>query len=645
MSEQNYWTRTAGRRLSRRGVLRGSAVAGLGLAGAALIGCGDDDDDDEAPAAQAPASGGAAAPGGVTAAADQQAKYGGLFTNTRTRSPTGHFDPHTALNEQLAFWWFIGNQGTFMTQDGSEVLPELLESWEITGDGTEMIVKVRSNAKWHDRGVEAGRALDAEDAVYNLMRLSGKLDSENAGLYQWRSMFQGMERAEAVDEKTVKVTFAHPTSTFLAGMAYSRVIWASRDFLDAGGDFTDAESMVGTGPFVMDEFTEDQRIVFKKNPQYWDEGLPYVDTVRTEIIPDTNSAVTAFAQGDLDHVSGQNKVIRETVLKLVPEAVERKWLGPCCWLQWRFNAQRKPFDDPRVRRALFLVPDYHRMNNEFWGEGYWSPAAALSSAYPDMYQADEVVKLPGYNPDTKEQDRKDAVALLAAAGFPDGEIDFGIMHYGSSYFQSNAIFIQSDLQKVWPKMGANLDLAPDTPSFGKRQTSNDYDTLSYTQFFAADSVLEGFAQYHSRNEAGGTEGGRNYGRFSDQGVDDLLQQAIRTLDLDERKIVLREFQDLVLELHAHRRPGHELDLRSLPPRDRRHRQLGQPPRAPQLGARDLAERRLSGRPRRTEPRRPPPRRPVARREAPHPEGCGASRVRPCVRGDSLCVRAQRYDCR
>ena len=61
-------------------------------------------------------------------------------------------------------------------------------------------------------------------------------------------------------------------------------------------------------------------------------------------------------------------------------------------------------------------------------------------------------------------------------------------------------------------------------------------------------MLEGFAQYHSRNEAGGTEGGRNYGRFSDQGVDDLLQQAIRTLDLDERKIVLREFQDLVLEL-------------------------------------------------------------------------------------------------
>ena len=57
MSEQNYWTRTAGRRLSRRGMLRGTAVAGLGLAGAALIGCGDDDEEEEA----APASVAAAA--------------------------------------------------------------------------------------------------------------------------------------------------------------------------------------------------------------------------------------------------------------------------------------------------------------------------------------------------------------------------------------------------------------------------------------------------------------------------------------------------------------------------------------------------------------------------------------------------------
>ena len=552
MSEQSYWARTAGRRLSRRGVLRGSAVAGLGLAGAALIGCGDDDDD-EAPAAQAPApaTGGTAAPSGAateTAAPAGGPIDGGIFNSGRDRSVKGHYDPHINLNDHLAFWTFIGNHGTDMTQDGSEIIPELLESWEIPGDGTEMIAKVRSTAKWHNKPPVNGRALDAEDAVFNLLDIAAILRPERAAEFHSRSVLAGLEDAEAIDEQTLRIKFEHPVSTFLAGLGHFRSQWSPRDFESAGGDYTDGESLVGTGPFVVDEFVPDQKMVFSKNQEYWKPGQPHFDGHRWVWLPDATSQATAFAQGDINVISGTNKVVRETVLKLAKDAQERRWDFPS-WIHIRFNPTRKPFDDVRVRRAIFLVPDWHRMMDEHFGEGFWNPSGALASAYPEAIQPDELRAMPGYRQDTagKEADIQEAVALMTAAGFPDGDITFGITHYASSssaYFQNNAIRAQADLSRVWPKMTAELDQTPDTPSFGKRQAGNDFDTISYTIHGVPDGVLELISDYATQ---GGLRGGRNYGKWSDPTTDDLLDQAIKELDIEARSVIARKAQDHLIE--------------------------------------------------------------------------------------------------
>ena len=551
MSEQSYWQRTAGRRLSRRGVLRGSAVAGLGLAGAALIGCGDDDDDEEAaaPAAQAPAPAGATtAPAQPTQAAapEEQINRGGIVKDHRTRAITGHFDPHINLNNQLAPWHAIGNFGTDMTQDGEEVLPELLESWEIPGDGTEMIAKVRSNAKWHNRGSEAGRALTAEDAVFNIMDIGALLRPERATEFHSRSVMVGLIDAEAIDEKTVKINFAHPTSTFLAGISHYRTHWYSKDFEKGGGDFTKPEELVGTGAFTIEKFIEDQRVEYKANPEYWKEGQPYLDGYTNILLPDNTVAITQLQQGGIHFMTAAGRVDRETIDKLVSDRNMRVW-DFISWIHWRFQVNRKPFDDVRVRRALFLVPDYLKMNSEFFGDGFWNWAGAMSAAYPEAYQAEDLIKMPGYNPDTKEQDIKDAVALMTAAGFPDGEIDFGITHgpFGG-YIQGNPIRIQADLQRVWPKMGAKLDTTADSPSFAKRQAGADFDTISYTIHGVPDGILELISDFGTLDTHGGTGGGRNYGRHSNPEIDDLLVKAVRELDSEARKKIAREVQDIAI---------------------------------------------------------------------------------------------------
>ena len=547
MSEQSYWARTAGRRLSRRGVLRGSAVAGLGLAGAALIGCGDDDDD-EAPAAQAPApaTGGTAAPQATAAPGEQQITRGGIFTDHRTRAVTGHFDPHINLNNQLAPWHAIGNFATDVTQDGEEVLPELLESWEIPGDGTEMIAKVRSNARWHNRGSEAGRTVTAEDAVFNIMDIAALLRPERATEFHSRSVMVGLIDAEAIDEKTVKINFAHPTSTFLAGISHYRTHWYSKDFEKDGGDFTKVDQLVGTGAFTVEKHVEDQRTEYKANPDYWKDGPPYLDGYTSVLLPDNTVAITQLQQGGIHAMAAANRVDRETIAKLVPDHNLQVW-DFISWIHWRFQVNVKPFDDPRVRRALFMVPDYLKMNVEEFGDGFWNWAGAMSAAYPEAYSGEDISKMQGWNPDTKEQDRKDAVDLMTAAGFPDGEIEFGITHppFGR-YFTGNPIRIQSDLARVWPKMNAVLDLSADSPSFAKGQAAGDFDTIGYTIHGVPDGILELISDFGTLDTHAGTGGGRNYGRYSNSEVDDLLVKAVRELDSEARKTIALEIQDLLI---------------------------------------------------------------------------------------------------
>ena len=553
MSDHGYWRRTAGRRLSRRGVLRGSAVAGLGLAGAALIGCGDDDDDEAAaPAARAtaaaPAPGAPAAPKESGAPAEEQINRGGSYAKGYRRSIKGHFDPHINLNDQLQFWNLIGSYGTDQSQDGTEIIPEALESWEIPGDGTEVIAKVRANMNWHDKPPVNARAVDAEDAVFNLLDIAALLRPDRASEFHSRSLMAGLVGAEAIDEKTLSIKFAHPVSTFFAGLSHFRAQWSPRDFESGGGDFTDGQSLVGSGPWVIDKFVPDQRLVMKANPDYWKTGQPYFDEWETKFVPDANSEITAFSQGEIQTVVGSNKVGRQTIEKLEPDAHQRIWDFPS-WIHLRFQVNRKPFDDVRVRRAIFLAMDYHKMMGQFFGEGFWRLAGAMSTAYPEAYQPEDLALMPGWNPDTKEQDIQDAIALMTAAGFPDGEIEFGITHYGTgSYIDEDALRAQGQLKAVWPKMGANLNKLPDAPSFGKKQAAGDFDTISYTIHGVPDGVLEIISDFGTQGTQGGTGGGRNYGRFSDAESDALMDKAVRELDREERTVIMRTLQDRLIAL-------------------------------------------------------------------------------------------------
>jgi ABC-type transport system substrate-binding protein len=523
-------------RPSRRHLLRGAVYGGGGLAAAWLLACGGD--------------GGKTAPGGTPAggAAAQQGtpKRGGTVRVPQSTDYNDVMDPHTSLFQAAIFFSYIGNTGLRLNREATELVPELIEKWEIPGDGTEMLLRVRQGVKWHDKPPIGGRTLDAQDVAYNLMRIAGKLNPPaEAARFQRRSTLEGMNRAEAVDATTVKVVFDRPTSTFLNGLTDFRNQYIPRDFIDKGGKFEDVMGLIGTGPFMPEVFRNNERATFKPNPTYWKQGadgkpLPYLAQMDWVWLPDPVSTLSAFSKGDIDYFVSPTKALRETLRKTVRDAREENWVFGN-WNHFRFQTQKKPFDDPRVRRAMQLVLNYKTMNDAYYDEGLWDYTGPLPAAFAEGIPSDQIAKLPGWNPSTKAQDIQTAKQLMTAAGYPDGNFGFKVMIFGTQTGVQYDFAIRAiDAWKsAFPQMKPEADLPPDTTTFSRRQVQGDFEVLSYTLFPQPDAVLEMTANYHST-------GSRNYGKFKDARIDALLEKAFGQLDRNARAATLKEFQDILI---------------------------------------------------------------------------------------------------
>ena len=512
-----------------RGMSRRRAVAVLGAGGAAFaIACGGSTKKSDRGSELSTGTGAVV----VTQVpkAEEQAKRGGGITVYRTTKFLEH-DMHTALAGTV--WHLIGNRAVVLDNWNGDMQPELAEKWEIPGDGTEMILRVRPGIKTHNKPPSNGRDFTAEDMAFNINRIAGKYDPQNIARYQRASTLVGLNRAEAVDKTTVKVIMDRPSSAFFRGLAEIRNMMMPKDVVEQPGFPSNPEGFAGTGPFKLDKFEDGVKFEAVRHPEFFVKDQPYLDTFRYVFMPDRATGLTAFISGQIDMFNGALPHEIDTIKKAKPDAQFFQWQD-LNWDHWRFNTTKKPFDDFRVRKALFLALDYQEIGDGYWGPG-WGYTGPLVPAHPEALRAEEVAKLPGYNKDTKEKDRQTAKELMTAAGYPDGAFGFDILPQVTSSYLDNATRIKGQLAKVWPKMEVNLTPAADNAAFSRQQSDSSFDTISYTITSLPDAVLELQSQYHSR-------GSRNYGKFKNAEADMIIDKALAELDNAKRTALLKEFQ-------------------------------------------------------------------------------------------------------
>ena len=167
------------------------------------------------------------------------------------------------------------------------VVPGLAESWEQVDDTT-----YRFNLR---QGVHFsnGREMTADDVVTSFERI---IDPE-LGSYILNTI--PLQSVTKVDDYTVEIGIASPFGAFLSAITTEAAsIIAGQEYLE--GTFDPTVSMLGTGPFVLEEHLPDESWTFVRNPYHWREGLPKADRVVVLIIPEDATMLAALRDGRIN---------------------------------------------------------------------------------------------------------------------------------------------------------------------------------------------------------------------------------------------------------------------------------------------------------------------------------------------------------
>ncbi|MDA0301886.1 MAG: ABC transporter substrate-binding protein, partial [Chloroflexi bacterium] len=391
-------------------------MAGTGLSAAALLGCGSDESEtapttaQPAPAAPAAPANGVAAPapgtipdGVLMPRVAGAPTYGGTFNDGVAFTNAVH-DMHTAGAGTV--WHVLGGRGMRLGAFSGELEAEMVEEWEVVDDqGLELLMHVRPGMALHDKEPWNGRDFNAEDLAFNLERNVG-LYAEAEGLpltsFQRRSMVAGLSTAEAVDDRTVRLSMTQPNGAIFNGMIDSRMVLMPKGVVEVG--FDDPTKFAGVGPFTMSEFRPGEQETYVKHPNFY-RGQPYFDSIRKTVIGDRASQVAALIDRQTDLLSGAVERERDAQFFEYPGVN---------WWHIRWNHLNEVLADPRVRQAFWLATDRGEIMSGFFGAG-WGLAGVAVTAFPESWDAATLETLPGYNPATRDADRAEAARLMEAA--------------------------------------------------------------------------------------------------------------------------------------------------------------------------------------------------------------------------------------
>jgi len=342
-------------------------------------------------------------------------RYGGVLhfpAVVRAFDPMVGYRPELALvwdtlTEWEATWYFPEVQRTPM------IRKTLATSWEMVNPST-WIFKLRQGVKFHNRPPVNGREMTAEDVKYSYELLKDKAQ------YSTRAAL--VKTITVVDRYTVKFELSMADPKFFLNVVDSlSPVIVPREAVEAPGGL--AENPIGTGAFMLKEFSPGEGALLVKNPDYYlkdkdGRPLPYVDAVRLYFTKDaaTESALFRSKQLDVMRVSTLDQLY--ALMRTVPDLMLYR-VPSFGWGDYGMSMaiDKAPFKDLRVRQALSMA-----INRDIVSEVINKGDAALYGPFPWALagftkRADYSYANLGpnyqYNP-------KEAKQLLAAAGYPNG---------------------------------------------------------------------------------------------------------------------------------------------------------------------------------------------------------------------------------
>ena len=404
--------------------------------------------------------------------------------------------------------------------DGN-LFPDLAEAPAEQPDDRTYIYKLRQGVQFHGGHGE----LTADDVVYTFDAIRGAIDT---GLSFFLSLWLGpLEKVEALDKHTVKFTMSAPYGGFPDATALCKIV--SKSAAEKHGkDF--ARNPVGTGPFELVEWVKDDHITLKRFDQHFRDGVPKIDGVHMQIIPDDTVKVTNLIT-DQVHMIKEIPPRNLAQLKNAPGIVVGQRPGTQTE-QLYFRTDRAPFNDVNLRRAVAFAIDREAIAEKvFFGMAQPAIAPLQESQMPQQKFPDGMTRNV-YNPDKARE-------FLAKSSQPKN-FKFTCLTTAQGWFVEQLTVIQATLKDV----GIEMVIEPmEKSAMFARQRAGDleasYEDLNaaYFGYNPATPVL--FYTPPSRALAWNDEHGMK--------ADKLLQQFMTTLDVGEQQRLYGEFLEIVTD--------------------------------------------------------------------------------------------------
>jgi ABC-type transport system substrate-binding protein len=465
---------------------------------------------------------------------DPNAKMGGIiqtaedtegptFSNWEEAAGISAYSNHPLLNMLVRprTW---GTEDDYRNNAFFELKPDLATEWEQSADGKAWTFKLRDGVAWSD-GVPVSCA-DVKWSFDSIRTGEGLQRSPRA------THFLAVDNIQCPDDLTVVFNLKWPKPAFLevVGMPY-HVIRPEHKYAGNTDPMRNEPPNPTTGPFILQEWIPGESYTYVRNPDYWDQPLPYLDGIELSILS-TTAQVTALRAGRLDigapqgYDSGQAENLIETcqVCRIWPRSIASS-ISPGIFL----NKERQPWNDPAINEAVALAID----NKKYIDVATlgWAVPPTGCGFYPTGVWAmpdDRCAQIPGYG-DAFEggdpaADKERAKQLLADAGYAPGELQVTVRFW--SVIQDDAPPIIEDLNAIGITASAEI---LETARAYQAWTDADFDIGVHSFWVAgldADIVL--YEQFYTGSD-------RNYNRYSNPEFDRLVDEMSQTIDPEERK--------------------------------------------------------------------------------------------------------------
>lgn len=406
------------------------------------------------------------------------------------------------------------------TQDESVPQPALAESWDVSEDSMTWTFHLRPGVTFSN-----GSPVTCEDVKFSIDRFADPNINTSYGGFG-----SAIESTECVDEATFVIQLNRVEGAFLDYLSTFIPSIIPRAIYEEMGDTAFSEAPIGSGPYMVKEWTRGQRLVLERNPYYWKEGQPYIDTFTIEYVPDDNTRMLKVESGEAQ-ISTEvpyAQIERIDGLDGVSVQVEDVMAWDAVW----FNVNKPPLDDVNVIRALnYATPKEAMLQTLMHGAGevanhviakvkYWDPTVP---AYPyDLEKAQE---------------------LMAASSVPDGFSLPCLIVSGDQVERQQAEILQQE----WAKIGVQVEIeAVDVSTIWERWTGGEEMCFTYpgaglsSDALSDDNLAVVFFDY-----TGGADS--FWTGWNNEQATELVKAAGSTIDEQVRTEKFHELQRLVMD--------------------------------------------------------------------------------------------------